>query len=90
MNKVTRYFKGVGEEAKRIRWPDQKTLWKAVGIVLLISIVSAGSIALSDWLAIQIMKGFTNAFPSNSTSTSSTSAAAANIVAWFINGGLLK
>ncbi len=86
MNKFTRYFRGVGEEARRVRWPDQKTLWSAVGIVLVITVVTALSLALSDYLAAQIMKAFNNAFPSNSTDSSS-SGAAAMIINTIINGG---
>jgi len=77
MNKITRYFKGVGEEARRVRWPDQKTLWKAVGIVLVISIVCALFIALFDYLTVQIMRAIDSAIPASSTSGSSTSAASA-------------
>jgi preprotein translocase SecE subunit len=84
MNKFTRYFRGVGEEARRIRWPDQKTLWKAVGIVLVIAVFSALFIALADWLTIQIMQGFSNAFPKSSTSSSG---AAADLIVTIINGG---
>jgi preprotein translocase SecE subunit len=85
MKKITRYFRGVGEEARRVRWPDQKTLWKAVGIVLLITFVAAGTIALSDWLAIMIMRAFKNAFPSSSASASSAVAMIVNFI-----GGFLK
>lgn len=85
MNKFTRYFKGVGEEARRIRWPDQKTLWKAVGIVLLITVFASLFIALCDYLTIQIMKAFETAFP-KSSSSSATSGATAMIMNW-INGG---
>lgn len=67
MNKLNRYFKGVNEEARRVRWPDAKTLWKSVAIVLIIAIVSALSIALFDWLTVEIMRAFRIAFPSAST-----------------------
>jgi preprotein translocase SecE subunit len=66
-SKFMKYFRGVGEEARRVRWPDQKTLWKNVGIVLLISIGFALFIYACDALTIQIMKSFKNAF---GTSTS--------------------
>lgn len=81
MNKITKYFRGVNEEAKRIRWPDQKTLWKAVAVVLVISIVTALFIALSDWLAMQIMRAFRIAFPQKATS-SSTSGTTAAVLNW--------
>lgn len=91
MKKISKYFRGVGEEARRVRWPDQKTLWQAVGIVLLIAVGFALFIYLCDLLTIQIMKGFENAFPKDSTSTSTSSSAAAAIVTIKnVLGGLLK
>lgn len=87
MKKLTKYFRGVGEEARRIRWPDQKTLWKSVGIVLTIAIGFALFIYLCDLLTIQIMRAFEMAYPTDSTSSdSSTSSAAAAIVANFLGG----
>ena len=74
MNKFTRYFRGVGEEARRIRWPDSRTLWRCVGIVLVISIVASLAIVLSDWLAANIMKAFEEAFPKSSDSESTSAA----------------
>ena len=90
MNKISRYFRGVGEEARRVRWPDQKTLWHAVGIVLLIAVGFSLFIYLCDLLTIQIMKGFDNAFPKSSTSTSADSAAAAIVAIKNMLGGFLK
>lgn len=87
MKKITKYFRGVGEEARRIRWPNSRTLWKSVGIVIVISVVSALAIILSDWLAAQIMKAFEEAFPKSSESASDTAAAAFRLIGWFKNGG---
>ena len=56
MNKITHYFKGVGEEARRVRWPDRKTLWKSVAIVLSLAIITALALALDDFLASKIME----------------------------------
>ena len=53
MNKRKRYFRGVGEEARRVRWPNAKQLWKSVVVVLVIAIITAGRIALFDWAAMQ-------------------------------------
>lgn len=94
MNKLTRYFRGVGEEARRIRWPDKKTLWFSVGIVLVIAIISALVTYGSDWIAMQINRAFGIAFPSSSSATdsstdSSSAEAVANIINNTINGGLL-
>ncbi|MBQ8141852.1 MAG: preprotein translocase subunit SecE [Bacilli bacterium] len=75
MNKIGKYFRGVAEEAKRVRWPDSKLLWKSVAIVLTITIVTALSITLFDWMAIQINRAFDIAFPKDSSSASNTAAA---------------
>lgn len=72
MNKISKYFRGVAEEARRIRWPDQKTLWKAVGVVLSISLIAALFIVLSDWLTLYINRGLSNAFNQGSEASSST------------------
>lgn len=67
MNKITKYFRGVGEEAKRVRWPGAKTLFKAVLVVLVISILCALFMVLFDFLASRIMKAFEAAFPKKET-----------------------
>jgi len=71
MKKIKNYFKGVGLEARRIRWPKRKQLWQSVGVVCVITVVSALLIYFEDWLAIQVMKGFETAFPSSSEAASS-------------------
>ena len=90
MNKITKYFRGVGEEARRIRWPNQKLLWRSVAIVLVISIVSALAILFSDWIAAEIMKSFEEAFPKprSSESAGETVAMLQYTVNMFRNGGL--
>lgn len=85
MNKISKYFRGVAEEAKRVRWPDQKTLWRAVSIVLVISIVAALATVLSDYLVVLIMRAFEIALP---TSSSSSDSSAAAMLINYINGGL--
>lgn len=75
MSKITKYFRGVGEEARRIRWPDRKDLLQSVGKVLAIAIVSALVIALSDYLIIQIIRAVQDAYPQTSADSSSSSAA---------------
>lgn len=87
MNKLGRYFRGVGEEARRIRWPNSKTLWKSVAIVLVISIVAALVIMFSDWIASQIMKAFEEVFPKSSDS-SSESSTVSMLINQIKNGGL--
>lgn len=88
MGKITKYFRGVNEEARRIRWPDRKLLWTSVAIVLVIGIVSASAILLSDTLIVQIMRAFEEAFPQISSSTSSGDSAAAEALRLTL-GGLL-
>ena len=85
MNKISKYFRGVAEEAKRVRWPDQKTLWKSVAIVLVIATVAALAIVLSDYLTVLIMRSFEIAMPTSGTSNSSAAAMLIN----YVNGGLI-
>lgn len=63
MNKISRYFRGVNEEARRIRWPSAQQLLKYVIIVLVITITVALFLYLFDFLAMQINRAFENAFP---------------------------
>lgn len=78
MHKISKYFRGVGEEARRIRWPDRKLLWQSVAKVLVIALVAALVIALSDYLIIQIIQAVEEAYPQGSdTSADSSSTAAA-------------
>lgn len=75
MKKITKYFKGVGEEARRVRWPHKRVLWNAVGLVLSVTIVAALGLMLADFLTSQILRSFDNAFPHSSSATS-----AANLI----------
>lgn len=86
MNKRKRYFRGVGEEAKRVRWPSPKQLWKSVAVVLVISIITASRIALFDWAAREIRKSFSEIYPKSSTN-SATSGEVARLIN-VIKGGL--
>ena len=78
MNKMKKYFRGVAEEARRIRWPDQKTLWKAVAIVLSIAIVTALFITMFDYLVLYINRGISDAMKQGSTSTDSSSSSSSS------------
>lgn len=82
MKRITRYFKGVGEEARRVRWPHKRILWNAVGLVMSVTIVAALSLMLADFLTSQILRSFDNAFPGSS------SASVANLLIDFIGGAL--
>ena len=48
-NPIT-YFRGVGRELKRVRWPEKKTYFSSVGVVLVIAII-AGLILFVEDLA---------------------------------------
>jgi preprotein translocase SecE subunit len=72
MNKISNYFKGVGQEARRVRWPSRQKLWKAVGTVCVITIVSSLAIFFLDWMVAQVIKGFSEAFPAPSSNGSSS------------------
>lgn len=76
MKKISKYFRGVAEEARRVRWPDQKTLWKAVAIVLSIALITALFVTACDYLVMYINRGISDAMKQNSTDSSSSSASA--------------
>lgn len=68
MNKIKRYFKGVVEQAHMVRWPTKKELFKAVGVVLTVVIISAIALSLSDLLISNLLKMLENQRPSSSSS----------------------
>ena len=86
MKKISKYFRGVSEEAKRVRWPDQRTLWKAVGVVMVIAIAAALATVLSDYLTVLIMRSFEIALPNSSSSADSSSSEAAAMLFRYIGG----
>ena len=63
MHKISRYFRGVSEEVRRVRWPNRKTLWHYVIVVLSITVIVALFLYLFDFLAIQVNRAFESAFP---------------------------
>jgi len=85
MRKLKKYFKGVAEEAHRVRWPSGKELWKSVAVVCVITIICCLVLLLSDYIASQMMKAFSKNMPSTSTSDSEESAALLKYL-----GGLIK
>ena len=72
MKKISKYFKGVAQEARRVRWPHKKELLASVVTVCAVSIVAALIIYFEDWITIQILRGFEDAFPQASSSSSSS------------------
>ena len=74
MKKISKYFRGVNEEARRVRWPTGQELLKYVLIVLTITIIVALFLYLFDFIAIQINRAFENAFPKKETEESTEEA----------------
>lgn len=48
MKKIVGYFRGVGQEAKRVRWPKSKELLGAILVVLVITIIAGIFLVLED------------------------------------------
>lgn len=92
MRKIKSYFKGVGLEIRRVRWPKKKQLWTSVGVVCIITIVAGLAIYFEDWLTIQVMKGFEDAFPQASSSSEGTSGGTSTALIALFNyiGGLFR
>ena len=88
MNKIIGYFKGVGLEGRRVRWPNRKILWSAVGVVTTITVVAALVLFFEDWLTIRVMSDFEEAF-SNSADATSAVETATRLIKTFMLGGIL-
>ena len=56
MSKIKRYFQGVVEQAKMVRWPSRKDLLSSVLIVLAVVAVAAIALAISDGLVAELLK----------------------------------
>ena len=56
MSKIKRYFEGVVEQAKIVRWPSKKDLLSSVLIVLAVVTVAAVALLLSDGLVGELLK----------------------------------
>lgn len=56
MSKIKRYFEGVVEQAKMVRWPSRKDLVGSVLIVLAVVGVAAIALAISDGLVAELLK----------------------------------
>lgn len=80
MKKIRKYFKGVAEEAHRIRWPSAKELWPAVGVVIGVTVICAIVLAISDYLALEILRAFQRVNPNTSSTSGSGTEAAANAI----------
>lgn len=90
MRKIRKYFRGVAEEAHRVRWPSGKELWPSVGVVIGVTVICAIVLAISDYLALEIIKAFNRVNPNTGGSstggdTSSTAQALIKLIN-FIGG----
>ena len=56
MSKIKRYFQGVVEQAKMVRWPSRKDLISSVLIVLAVVGVAAIALSISDALVGELLK----------------------------------
>ena len=56
MSKIKRYFEGVVEQAKMVRWPSRKDLVGSVLIVLAVVGVAAIALSISDGLVAELLK----------------------------------
>jgi preprotein translocase SecE subunit len=64
MGKIFRYFKGVGKEARRIRWIKKDAFWGAVLTVIVITTFAAIFLAIEDAAAGTLITQLRNAFES--------------------------
>lgn len=64
MGKMKRYFKGVGTETKRVRWPKKNDLWVSIVVVLVITVFAALCLALDDALTAKLLGQLEKAFSS--------------------------
>ena len=70
MNKIKRYFRGVWEQAKMVRWPKRKDLFQSVGIVLMVVAVAAIALTISDGIISQLLQTLDKQFNSAKDSAS--------------------
>ena len=69
MSKIRRYFEGVVEQAKMVRWPSRKDLVSSVLIVLAVVSVAAVALVLSDGLVGELLKLLEKQNPSSEGTT---------------------
>ena len=56
MSKIKKYFQGVIEQAKMVRWPSRKDLISSVIIVIAVVAVAAIALAISDGIVGELLK----------------------------------
>lgn len=64
MKKILGYFKGVGAEMKRIRWPKKEQLIPSIIVVICITIFAGIFLVIEDLAASTLIQQLRNAFES--------------------------
>ena len=64
MSKLTKYFKGVAKEGKRVRWPKKNELWGSIAVVVAVTLFAALCLAASDALTAELLGQLEDAFSS--------------------------
>ena len=64
MKKILGYFKGVGTEMKRIRWPKKEQLTPAIVVVICITVFAGLFLVIEDLAASTLIQQLRNAFES--------------------------
>jgi preprotein translocase, SecE subunit, bacterial len=64
MGRIIRYFKGVGKEAKRIRWPKKDVFLPAIITVVVITAFAAIFLLVEDLAAGTLIQQLRDAFSS--------------------------
>lgn len=62
MKSILRYFKGVGRETKRIKWPTRETFVPSMTVVICITLFAGIFLALEDYAAAIILEQLQKAF----------------------------
>ena len=69
MYKIKRYFQGVIEQAKMVRWPSKKDLLSSVLIVLAVVAVAAIALSISDAIVGELLKLLEKQNPTDSATS---------------------
>ncbi len=64
MKSIIRYFKGVGREAKRVKWPESNKFLSAIIVVILIAAFAGIFLSLEDYASSVIIEQLRQAFES--------------------------
>lgn len=64
MKSILRYFKGVGREAKRIKWPESNKFISAIIVVVIIAVFAGVFLSLEDYASQVILEQLRQAFES--------------------------